>query len=135
MAGIGSALLIVSGLARAAAGVFVPDPLDDALPPSFDERMHNAAGTLYVLSLILAVVMWIVASMTHPRPSIWFASYSLVTVVAAIAAPPALLRAGIATGHDVGLFQRALLGALNAWILVFACLTYSTTLAAPTKRL
>jgi len=79
-----------------------------------------------------------------------FASYSLVTVVVAIAAPAAFIGAGIATSADVGLFQRALLGVLNGWLLVFACLTlverrsavpecvsvdYSTTLPAPTKRL
>jgi len=122
--GVGSALLIVSGLARATAGVFVPDPLDRALPPSFDEQVHNAAGMLYVMTLILAVVVWMVASATRPRPSIWVSMYSLVTVVAAIAAPPVLIAAGMATAADVGLFQRAMLGALNAWILTFACLTF-----------
>jgi len=124
LAGIASALLIVSGLARAAAGVFVPDPLDHRLPPSFDERMHDAAGLLYILTLILAVVTWMIASATRPRPSIGFAAYSVVTVVAAIAAPPALIAAGIATAADVGLFQRAMLGVLNAWILALACVTF-----------
>jgi hypothetical membrane protein len=124
LAGIASALLIVSGLARAAAGVFVPDPLDQALPPSFDERMHNAAGMLYILTLILAVVTWTIASATRPRPSTWFAAYSVVTVVAAIAAPLALIGAGIATAADVGLFQRAMLGTLNVWILALAGVTF-----------
>jgi Protein of unknown function (DUF998) len=125
VAGIGSALLIVSGLARATAGVFVPDPLDRALPPSLEEQIHNAAGMLYVMTLILAVVVWMIASATHPRPSIWFSSYSLVTFVAAIAAPPALIAAGVATAADVGLFQRAMLGTLNASILTLACITFA----------
>jgi hypothetical protein len=124
VAGIGSALLIVSGLARATAGVFVPDPLDRVLPPSLDEQIHNAAGMLYVMTLILAVVMWMVASVTRSTRSIWFSLYSLVTVVAATTAAPALIAAGIATGADVGLFQRTLLGSLNAWILAFACVTF-----------
>jgi len=123
--GIGAALLIVSGLARATAGVFVPDPLDRALTPSLDEQIHNAAGMLYVMTLMVAVVVWMIASATHPRPSIWFAVYSLVTVVAAIGAAPALIAAGIATPADVGLFQRAMLGTLNAWILTLACVTFA----------
>jgi uncharacterized protein DUF998 len=136
--GIGSALLIVSGLARATAGVFVPDPLDRALTPSLDEQIHNAAGMLYVMTLLLAVVVWMVVSMTRPRPSYWFSSYSLVTVVAAIAAPPALIAAGIATAADVGLFQRAMLGVLNVWILALACITlierrYRSSVQAPAR--
>jgi len=124
VAGIGSALLIVSGLARATAGVFVPDPLDRALTPSFDEQIHNAAGMLYVMTLILAAVMWMVASVTRPTRSIWFSLYSLVTVVAATTAASALIATGIATAADVGLFQRAMLGVLNVWILTLACITF-----------
>jgi hypothetical protein len=79
---------------------------------------------LYVMTLILAVVVWMVASVTRPRRSIWFSLYSLVTVVAAITVAPVLIAAGIATAADVGLFQRAILGSLNIWILAFACLTF-----------
>ena len=126
--GIVGALLIVSGLARATAGVFVPDPLDQAIAPSLNEQIHNAAGMLYVMTLILAVVMWMIASLTRSRPSIWFSSYSLVTVVAAIAAPPALVAAGMATWADIGLLQRAMLGTLNVWILTLACATFADRL-------
>jgi Protein of unknown function (DUF998) len=123
VAGVGSALLIVSGLARAAAGVFVPDPPDRALPPSFEERMHNAAGLTYVVTLPLGALVWFIASQTGRRPSTWFAWYSLVTVVAAAASPFGLIGAGIATARDVGLFQRVSFGLLNSWILVFAAVS------------
>ena len=125
IAGIGGALLIVSGLARATAGVFVLDPLDSAVTPSTDEEIHNAAGMLYVLTLILTVVVWMIASVTRSGRSTWFASYSLLTVVVAIAAPFALIAAGMATWADVGLFQRATLGALNVWVLTLACVTFA----------
>jgi hypothetical membrane protein len=122
VAGIGSALLIVSGLARATAGVFVPDPPDRALPPSFGEWMHNAAGMTYAVTLPLAALVWFIASLTRRR-SLWFAWYSLVTVVAAVASPFALIGTGIATARDVGLFQRVSFGLLNMWILVFAAVS------------
>ena len=120
VAGIGAALLIVSGLARATAGVFVPDPPGRGLPPSFEEWMHNAAGLTYVVTLPLAVLVWFMASRTERWLSTWFTWYSLATVVAAVASPFALIAAGIATARDVGLFQRVSFGLLNSWILVFA---------------
>jgi len=121
--GIASALLIVSGIARAAAGVFVPDPLGSTLAPSIHQRMHNAAGTLYLLTLSLAVAAWMIASVRGRRSSLWFGVYSLVTVVAAVAAPFALIRTGIAAAGDIGLLQRVSLGVLNIWMLAFATIT------------
>jgi len=53
-AGIGSALLIVGGLARAAAGVFLPDPPGDALHPTFAARVHNGASVMYGVTFTLA---------------------------------------------------------------------------------
>ena len=120
IAGVAAALVIVSGLARASAGVFVLDPLGDSRPPSFSEWIHNAAGTIYIVTLILAVLAWFVALRTRRRPPGWFAWYSLVTAVAAIAVPFALIGTGLATTADVGLFQRASFGVLNVWILVLA---------------
>jgi len=122
LAGIAAALIIVSGLARAAAGVFVPDPLGYAGPPSFEQTMHNGAGTIYFLTLALAVLVWAIASAIGRRLPTWLTWYSLVTVTAAVAAPLALISAGIATPGDVGLFQRVSLGVLNLWMLVCALL-------------
>jgi hypothetical membrane protein len=119
-AGVGAALLIVAGLARAAAGVFAPDPLGQAFQPSFEQWMHNAAGMMYALTLILAVVVWVRGSATNRLAPKWFPAYSLVTAVATVATPFALIGAGIATGGDVGVFQRVSLGLLNTWMLVFA---------------
>jgi hypothetical protein len=122
MAGIAAALIIVSGLARAAAGVFVPDPLGYAGPPSFEQTMHNGAGTIYFLTLTLAVLVWAIASAIGRRRLSWLTWYSLVTVTTAVTAPVALMSAGIASPGDVGLFQRVSLGVLNAWMLVCALL-------------
>jgi Protein of unknown function (DUF998) len=126
-AGIGSALLIVGGLARAAAGVFLPDPLGDALPTTFEARAHDGAGLTYGVTLTLAVLVWFLALRRDARSSKWFAWYSLVTVVAAILSPFVLIGAGIAALTDVGLFQRAWFGGLNTWMLVFAALVHVQT--------
>ena len=123
-AGIGSALLIVGGLARAAAGIFLPDPPGDALHPTFMARLHNGAGVMYGVTFTLAVLVWFLATWREARAPGWFAWYSLVTVAAAVAASFALIGAGIAAPGDVGLFQRAWLGSLNIWMLVFALLAH-----------
>jgi hypothetical membrane protein len=129
-AGIGSALLIVGGLARAAAGVFLPDPLGSvALPSTFEARVHNGAGLTYGVTLTLAVLVWFLALRRDARSSKWFAWYSLVTFVAAILSPLVLIGAGLAAFRDVGLFQRAWFGVLNLWMLVFAALAHAQFMA------
>jgi hypothetical membrane protein len=121
-AGVAAALIIVSGLARAAAGVFVPDPLSYTGPPSFEQTMHDGAGTVYILTLTLAVLVWAIASAFSRRRPSWLTWYSAVTATLAVAAPFALMSAGVASPGDVGLFQRVSLGILNAWMLVCASL-------------
>ena len=125
LAGTGAALLIVSGLARIAAGLFPLDPCCTASAPSFSERMHNAAGATYVVAAGAAVLVWcVVGERTFATRTHWFRWYSLATFVAALALPSLLIRFG-ANPADVGLFQRASFSVLNLWLLVFAMLAWS----------
>jgi len=121
-AGVAGALVAVSGLSRAAAGVFAPDPPGNAGSPSFEQTMHNGAGMIYFLTLTLGVLAWAIASAIASRRPWWLTWYSVVTVTAAVSAPFALMGVGIASPGDVGLFQRVSLGVLNAWMLVCASL-------------
>jgi hypothetical membrane protein len=124
LAGAGAALLIVSGIARIAAGAFPLDPCCAPMAPSLSERMHNAAGATYVLTMSVAVLVWCaVADRTFTTRAHWFRWYSLATVVAAITLPLWLIRFGI-DAADVGLFQRASFGVLNLWLLVFAVVVW-----------
>jgi len=84
-------------------------------------RLHNGAGVMYGVTFTLAVLVWFLATWREDRPPGWFAWYSLVTVVAAVVSSFALIAAGIAAPGDIGLLQRAWLGSLNTWMLVFAC--------------
>jgi hypothetical membrane protein len=119
-----ASLLIVSGIAKAAAGVFLLDPCCASAPPSIEQRIHNTAGAVHYFALSMAVLMSVVAArqMFGGRLG-WFRGYSLASVVLAIGSPPLLLWAGAATSADVGLFQRVSFGVLNLWIFVFAALT------------
>ena len=125
LAGAGAALIIVSGIARIAAGVFPLDPCCAPMAPSFSQRMHNAAGGIYLLAMVAAVLIWCVAAerMFWTRAH-WFRWYSLITLVAAITLPSWLIRFGTDPAN-VGLFQRASFGVLNLWVLVFAVVVWS----------
>jgi hypothetical membrane protein len=125
LAGAGAALLIVSGIARIVAGVFVLDPCCPPTAPSFSHRMHNAAGGAYVVTMVAAVLIWCaVAERTFSTRANWFRWYSLATFVAAITLPFWLSRFGIDPAN-VGLFQRVSFATLNLWILVFALVVWS----------
>jgi hypothetical membrane protein len=133
LAGAGAALLIVSGVARIVAGVFPLDPCCASMAPSFSQRMHNAAGGAYLLTIVAAVLIWCaVAERTFTVRAHWFRWYSLATFVAAITLPSWLIRFGT-DAANVGLFQRASFGVLNLWVLVFAVVVWSRLHAhAPT---
>jgi hypothetical membrane protein len=125
LAGVSAALLIVSGLGRIAAGAFPTDPCCGATALSFSARMHNTAGTCYVLAMGSAVLTWCMArERTFATRAHWFRWYSLATFVAAITLPWWLIRLG-ADPANVGLFQRASFGVLNLWVLVFAVVVWS----------
>jgi hypothetical membrane protein len=125
LAGAGAALLIVSGLARIAAGVFPPDPCCVPMVPSFSERMHNAAGLAFVLTMGATVLIWCAVTEQRFRTrGHWFRWYSLATLVTAITLPFLLSRFG-AGSANVGLIQRASFSVLNLWILVFALVMYT----------
>jgi hypothetical membrane protein len=125
LAATGAALLIVGGLGRIAAGVFPADPCCASLVPSFSQRMHNAAGGVYVLAMGAGVLIWCtVAERTFSTRAQWFRWYSLATFVAALTFPVWLIRLGTDPAN-VGLFQRASFGVLNLWVLVFALVVWS----------
>jgi hypothetical membrane protein len=133
LAGAGAALLIVSGLARIAAGVFPPDPCCVPMVPSFSERMHNAAGLAFVLTIGATVLIWCaVSEPTFRTQAHWFRWYSLATYTTAITLPFLLIRFGT-DPSNVGLFQRASFSVLNLWILVFAVVVWSRLTRARTS--
>ena len=123
---IAASFLIVSGIAKAVAGVFPLDPCCTSAPLSTAKEIHNVAGGVYYFTLGMAALMWTVAArQMFGRRSGWFRWYSLASVVLAIASPSLLMWAGAATSADVGLFQRVSFGILNLWVFVFAALTWS----------
>jgi len=122
---VAASFLIVGGIAKAVAGVFLLGPCCRSGPPSVEEGIHNLVGAVHYFTLGMAALTWSVAApQTFGRRRVWFRWYSLVSLVLAVAAPPLLIGVGVATSGDVGLFQRVSFGILNVWIFVFAALLW-----------
>jgi hypothetical membrane protein len=120
-AGVGGSLVTVAGLAKMLAGIFVLDPCCVAAPPSMSNQIHNASGAIHVLTLVCAAALCGVSARSiFGARTPWLKWYSLVSAVLAVLLPPLLISTGIAGSGDVGLNQRASLGVLNLWVLVFA---------------
>lgn len=127
---IAASFLIVSGIAKAVAGVFPMDPCCTSAPQSTTQQIHNVAGGVYYVTLAMAALMWTIAArQMFGRRFGWFRWYSLTSVVLAIVSPSALIWARAATSADVGLCQRVSFGLLNLWIFVFAALTWARSAA------
>ena len=130
LAAFAASFLIVSGIARAVAGVFPLDACTSA-PQSASHQIHNVAGGVYYFTLTMAALVGAVAAQQmFGRRVGWFRWYSLTSAVLAIASPSVLLWMGAATSADVGLFQRVSFGLLNLWIFVLAAVTWSRSASA-----
>ena len=71
---IAASFLIVSGIAKAVAGVFPLDPCCTSAPPSTAQEIHNVAGGVYYFTLGMAALMWTIAALADVRASLWLVS-------------------------------------------------------------
>jgi len=108
-------LVVLSGIGRIGTGAFSCDPSGMPVEPSFSHKMHMSFAALTVFSLIAAGFFWSIAApkMLHSR---WFGWYSLISAVVGLLFL-LKMRAAIASGGSIGLFQRASVGILNVWLL------------------
>ena len=116
-------LIIIHGLATFAAGYFPCDV--GCLPdvPSSTQVIHNAAGSVLFLSLLLAQLLWItLAVKKHTRA--WFGWFTLICVVVSLAVIPGMGQA-IETGEGFGFYQRINYGVSLLWMFVLAYLLRS----------
>jgi hypothetical membrane protein len=86
MVAIAASFLIVAGIAKAVAGVFLVDPCCTPALQSAEQEIHDIAGGVHYFTLGMAALMWSVAARhIFGRRSGWFRWYSLISVVLAIA--------------------------------------------------
>ena len=107
-------LMILHGISHWFTGLFPCDEDMGLANPSSSQVMHNLAGLVMLLTLLIACVVGAVSDALFPG---WFRTYSLASAVSAVllavfmAKPPGNRAAP-------GLYQRLSYGALALWVVV-----------------
>ncbi|MFF7707889.1 DUF998 domain-containing protein [Pseudomonas sp. NPDC007930] len=115
-----SALLIgLHGVASLMAGAFPCDALCKPDVPSQAQQLHNLAGAVMLLSLLLASGIW--AWLAFRLPLRGFGFISLILTVAAAASVP-WMAAAAQMEQNFGLYQRFGYGVQVLWV---ACLAWT----------
>lgn len=109
-------LMIVQGISHWVTGLFPCDE-DMGIPkPSTGQVIHNLAGLIMYLSLLVACLLWTIK--THSLPT-WFLLYSALSALVSVVALVLMLRA-LKTNVNLGLYQRINYGVLAAWVMVLS---------------
>lgn len=109
-------LMMVQGISHWVTGLFPCDE-DMGIPkPSTGQVIHNLAGLVMYLSLLVACLLWTIK--THRLPT-WFSLYSALSALISIVALLLILRA-LKTNINLGLYQRINYGVLAAWVMVLS---------------
>ena len=115
--------IAIHGIATFVAGYFPCDTGCLLENPSSSQSIHNIAGAVLFLSLLIAQLLWIVLAMKG-QVKAWFGWFTVVCVAAALAVIPAMGQA-LESGEGFGLYQRLNYGAALCWLLVLALLLRS----------
>lgn len=109
-------LMIVQGVSHWVTGLFPCDE-DMGIPkPSAGQVIHNLAGLVMYLSLLIACLLWTIK--THSLPT-WFSLYSAFSALVSVVTLVLMLRA-LKTNINLGLYQRINYGVLAAWVMVLS---------------
>lgn len=120
---ISATLIVVHGLATFIAGFFPCDAGCMPEIPSRSQNIHNIAGGILFLSLLLAQVMWIVIALKKNTKA-WFGWFTLASILVSLSAAIGMGQA-LETGEGFGLYQRINYGSSILWLLILAYLLRS----------
>lgn len=109
-------LMMVQGISHWVTGLFPCDE-DMGIPkPSKGQVIHNLAGLVMYLSLLIACLLWAIKIHSLPR---WFSLYSAFSALISVVTLVLMLRA-LKTNVNLGLYQRINYGVLAAWVMVLS---------------
>jgi len=115
-----SFFVTLNGLSRIIAGLFPCDTGCPAIATSFSQGMHNAAGSLSALSLIVAAILYSWRARKIQSAN-WLAWYSIAAAVVSLVFVGLVARSGFTPDRiDLGLFQRLGFGLMNLWVALLA---------------
>lgn len=111
-------LIILHGLGSYGTGYFACDPGCASDSPSTSQNLHNLAGLLMALGLLIASALW--AYLGRRLLGSWtFSWFSLLCTLVAVGALP-LMAGALESGHGFGLYQRLNYGVSLLWLATLA---------------
>jgi hypothetical protein len=120
MAAIGL-LVVIHGLSHLVTGLY-PCDADLGIPKaSSTQIIHNIAGLMMLVSLLVASIVGAVSSLVEV--SQWFQVFSLTCALVSVIFT-ILMGQSLSTGRNIGLYQRISCGALMVWVAVFSGVVY-----------
>lgn len=113
-----AALILLHGLASIAAGAFSCDEGCAPQQPSVSQQIHNLAGLVMFLSLVVACALWWgLSKRLLSSPSFgWFSALCLVLALATVG----MMAKALGEGHMFGLYQRLNYGVSVVWVAALA---------------
>lgn len=125
-------LIVVHGVMSIAAGFFSCDAECNPESPSISQVVHNLAGLIMFLSLVVASGIWIYLSkrLLASNKLAWFSL--LCTLVAVGVLIPMVL--AIQSGSGFGVYQRINYGASVVWVAGLACFLFRRNSAKANNR-
>ncbi|OMG69434.1 hypothetical protein BW685_31165 [Burkholderia ubonensis] len=118
-------LLVIHGVANIATGVWTCDINCGIDAPSSTQQVHNLAGLVMALSLLVANAIWIVLG-KRLLGRTWLSGVSTLTTAICIGTLP-LLASTAGTGGPFGLYQRINYGSSIIWVGVLAITLLANT--------
>jgi hypothetical membrane protein len=110
-------LILLHGASHIVAGLYPCDADLGLENPSTAQKLHNTAGFVMYLTLLVACLFWVQPSSVAPD---WFRLYSLASAVASVIFTFYMVRAMKGSGSKLGLYQRLSYGILAAWSATLA---------------
>ncbi|AUG42595.1 DUF998 domain-containing protein [Pseudomonas chlororaphis] len=125
LARLSGLLVVLHGLASVCTGYFSCDVGCGLEQPSSRQQVHNIAGLVMFLSLVIASALWVYLAprLLYGKRFAWF---SLLSTVLALATLPLMAKA-VEAGVGFGLYQRINYGVSVIWVGALAWQLFQQT--------
>lgn len=116
---VAATMMIGQGISHLITGLFPCDEDLGRAKPSATQHIHNIAGLIMLLTIIIPVAWWGLS----PLSSFWFAAFSWLCLII-FAVYFYLMIKNLKSEHNLGLYQRLSYGALALWVAVLSLNLY-----------
>jgi hypothetical membrane protein len=115
-------MIIGQGISHLITGLFPCDEDLGKIKPSTTQIIHNLAGIIMLITLIIPVAWWGISAAS----SMWFAIFSWICLIVFAVYFYSMVKS-LKKEHNLGLYQRISFGALAFWVAVLSINLFAVT--------